>query len=281
MANIGIILAILFCVYSAFKLFKESRRSRLRDLPFSPEWEEYIINNIPMYSVIPEKYKKELHGHIQVFLNEKSFEGCGGLELTDEIKVTIAAQACVLLLNRKTSYYNDLSSIIIYPSAYFGNMDGDFVHIENGNEVRLGESWGRGLIVLSWDDTLRGAKNAFDAENVVIHEFAHQLDQEDGSADGCPILENRSCYKSWGKVLSKEYEKLQKKRSKNRKAVINFYGATEPAEFFSCATEAFFEKSRQMQKKHPELYDELKFYYRLDPASWDEIERPRKKKKKR
>ena len=110
--------------------------------------------------------------------------------------------------------------------------------------------------------------NITDAQNVVLHEFAHQLDQEDGSADGAPILERRSRYTTWARVLSTEYEFLQKKKRKHRRTVLNKYGATNPAEFFAVATEAFFEKSRQMEKRHPELYDELKNYYKLDPAKW-------------
>jgi Mlc titration factor MtfA (ptsG expression regulator) len=101
---------------------------------------------------------------------------------------------------------------------------------------------------------------------VVLHEFSHQLDQEDGVADGAPILEHRASYVTWARVLGEEYEALRKKR--RRKTVMRKYGATNPAEFFAVATEAFFEKPKQMKKKHPELYDELRDYYKLDPLGW-------------
>ena len=110
--------------------------------------------------------------------------------------------------------------------------------------------------------------NITDARNVVLHEFAHQLDQEDNTADGAPILEHRSRYVTWARVLSKEYEALQRKKRKRRKSVMNKYGATNPAEFFAVTTETFFEKPKQMKKKHPELYDELRNYYKLNPVEW-------------
>jgi hypothetical protein len=138
----------------------------------------------------------------------------------------------------------------------------------NGQSVRLGESWQSGPVVLAWDSVKGGTLNITDARNVVLHEFAHQLDQEDGAADGAPILERRSRYITWARVLSKEYEVLRKKMRKHRRSVLDKYGATNPAEFFAVATETFFEKPRQMEKEHPELYDELKNYYKVDPAAW-------------
>jgi Mlc titration factor MtfA (ptsG expression regulator) len=155
----------------------------------------------------------------------------------------------------------------VYPHTYVArtqSSDG-FVTID-GHSVRLGESWQNGPVVLAWDSVTGGTSNVADARNVVLHEFAHQLDQEDGAADGAPVLEHRSSYIAWARVLSREYETLQK-RKRNR-TVMNKYGATNPAEFFAVATETFFEKSKQMKKKHPELYDELKNYYKLDPVQW-------------
>jgi Mlc titration factor MtfA (ptsG expression regulator) len=129
----------------------------------------------------------------------------------------------------------------------------------------LGQSWTRGNVILAWDAALGGGRDFHDGHNVVLHEFAHQLDQEDGSADGAPPLPSRGLYGPWARVLGAEYESL---RGPGRH-VLDEYGGTNPAEFFAVATEAFFEKPRQLRKKHPQLYEQLKAYYQQDPAQWD------------
>jgi Mlc titration factor MtfA (ptsG expression regulator) len=229
-----------------------------------------IKKNIPLYVRLPEELKTQLHGLVNVFLAEKSFVGCGGQEITDEVKVTIAAQACMLLLNRTPRFFPKLKTIYVYPHTYVakGVTNDGGIMIE-GKSVRLGESWQNGPVVLAWDSITGGARNVQDGQNVVLHEFAHQLDQEDGSADGAPILENHSSYRTWAAVLGEEYENLRDKTDHRRRSVIRKYGATNPAEFFAVATEAFFEKPKQMHKRCPDLYEELKNYYKLDPLQWD------------
>jgi len=115
---------------------------------------------------------------------------------------------------------------------------------------------------------IKGAVNFRDGHNVAMHEFAHQLDQEDGRADGAPILESRSAYSAWSQVFSKEYAQLQQKTGQGKKSLMDKYGATDPAEFFAVATETFFEKPSQLQKKHPELYHELQGFYKVNPIEW-------------
>ena len=248
---------------------RQARRRHLRGQPFPPEWEQILQQNVPLYRRLPEELCEELHAHMLVFIAEKRFEGCGGLEITDEIRVTIAAQACLLLLQRETKYYPTLSSILVYPRAYVApsrvSIGGGVV---SGAQARAGESWRRGEVVIAWDQALRGAANVHDGHDVVLHEFAHQLDQEDGVADGAPILEHRSSYVTWARVLGKEYEKLQQRTKRRRKSFLNKYGATHPAEFFAVATETFFEKPKYLKRKKPDLYEELKSYYRLDPVTW-------------
>jgi len=236
-------------------------------LPFPKAWLEILDKNIPYYRRLSEADRHELQGHIQVFLAEKHFEGCGGLELTDEVKLTIAAQACLLLLHRETDAYRRLITILVYPSAYVAKgieALGGGVVLE-GEQARLGEAWQSGVVVLSWDDVVKGAADIHDGHNVVLHEFAHQLDQEDGTADGAPILEHRSHYLPWARVLQAEYEQLRDDDQHQRITVLDTYGATNPAEFFAVATECFFEKPVQLRRKHPELYEQLKSYYKQDP----------------
>lgn len=252
-----------------FGFFTKRRRDQLRAGDWPAEWEAILRKNVALYSRLCEADQRELQGLVRVFLGEKTFEGCGGLEITDEIRVTIAGQACLLLLHRETDDFGKLVSILVYPSAYLAHGQthiGGGVVLE-GDQGRLGEAWTAGVVVLSWDDVRSGAFDPRDGQNVVLHEFAHQLDQEDGAADGAPILEHRSRYAGWARVLGEGYEQLRGDSRSSRKSEMDKYGATDPAEFFAVATECFFEKPVQMRKKHPELYEELKVYYRLDPAA--------------
>ena len=264
-AVIGLALAFLI----GKRVYRRKKRKQLLAIPFPEDWKKIVQKNVPLYNRLPDSLREQLHGLVNVFTAEKKFEGCGGLEITDEIRVTIAAQASMLLLNRKAHYFPKLHTILVYPHTYAAKTvySNGTVTID-GQSVRLGESWQNGPVVLAWDSVTGGTSNIADAQNVVLHEFAHQLDQEDGAADGAPILEHRCSYVAWARVLSKEYEALQKKKKKHRRAVMSEYGATNPAEFFAVATETFFEKSKQMKKRHPELYDELKNYYKLNPVEW-------------
>jgi len=247
---------------------KERRRRRIEQQEFPAAWREVIERNVPFVGHLPSADREELEGHVQVFLDEKHFEGAGGLEITDEIRVTIAAQACLLLLHRATNYYPGLYSIIVYPSAYVAPQKVQERRgiIVEGMQPRLGESWTRGAVVLSWEDVLAGAADIHDGHNVVIHEFAHQLDAQDGSMDGAPILSDHSMYATWARVLGQEYERLQQDTALGKVTLLDQYGATNPAEFFAVATEFFFEKPRQLRAQLPQLYSELRRYYKQDPA---------------
>lgn len=266
--HLAVLLAILAgcCYWLSRRIWRHKRRLRLLSLPFPEEWRDILEKNVPIYRLIPDLLRQQLHGHINVFLQEKLFEGCGGLQITDEIRVIIAAQACLLLLNRRTKYYPRLLSIVVYPGDYVVKEVEKDGLVEN--EVNSGESWQYGTIVLSWEAVRRDVADLKHGSNVVLHEFAHQLDQEDGLSDGIPILEQGSHYSKWEIVLSKEYEQLCKNASKSKKTVIDHYGAVNPAEFFAVITEAFFEKPRQLQTNHPDLYEELKYFYKVDPAEW-------------
>lgn len=249
------------------------RNRRIKQLavkPFPDEWERILKRNVSLYGYLPDALREQLHNDIKVFISEKYFEGLGGLEITDEIRVTIAAEASMLLLNRKNSDYPKLSSILVYPSAYVTRQStalGGGVYSE-GQSVRLGESWQHGSVVLAWDTVRQGAVNSQDGHNVVFHEFAHQLDQEDGIADGAPLLEKRSGYAAWARIMSKEYAQLRSDAEHHKKSVMDKYGAINPAEFFAVATETFFEKPKQLKKKAPDLYAELRSFYNVDPIEW-------------
>ncbi|MGI8400085.1 MAG: zinc-dependent peptidase [Gemmatimonadaceae bacterium] len=254
-----------------FDLFKSHRRARVRSLPPPPAWREILRRNLPIFNRLPDDDQAELLGQMQVFLAEKHFEGAGGLDVSDEIRITIAGQACLLLLHRDTDYYPELTSIIVYPSGYTAHEDR---HIgggiwEEGGEDRLGHTGQRlGALVLAWDAVSHGASSPADGENLVLHEFAHQLDFENHVTDGTPALEKRGDYLAWARVMSAEFDALRRASYTGEAGVIDFYGTTSPAEFFAVITETFFERPRALKRKHPELYAQLQQFYKQDPSGY-------------
>jgi len=246
------------------------RRKKLRNAPFPAEWKSLFESKVSLYRYLPEDLKTQLHGHINIFLAEKRFEGCGGIRITDEIRVTIAALACMLLLNRKTRYYPRLKSILVYPHSYVGEemsaIGSTHVH---GVSFRAGESWATGAVVIAWRDLKEEIGEYTAGRNVVLHEFAHQLDQENGSvADGVPLLAKSRDYAGWARVMGEEFRRLKEKTARNEEDVLDDYGTRNEAEFFAVATETFFELPEEMKEEHPALYDKLKACYGVDPAAW-------------
>jgi len=262
--------AFIIAIIVGKPYWREFNRNRVKRLPFKKAWRKIIQQRMPYFKTMPTHLQLQLKQHIQVFLSEKNFVGKNGINITDEIRVTIAAQACLLLLNRKTDYYPKLNTILVYPRAFVKqhqatNTDGvQFTQ----NLAMSGESWGIGRIVLSWQDTLDGAYLPNDGHNVVIHEFAHQLDQEDGPANGAPILSKDQNYDCWADVFSAQFEKLKRQVYSQGHSIFDYYGATNPAEFFAVASEVFFEKPGQLKQEHPKLYQQLALYYRVDPTLW-------------
>lgn len=248
---------------------KTRRRVALRRAPFPAAWSEIVARNVPYVARLNDADRAELIGHVQVFLAEKRFEGCAGLEITDEIRVTVAAQACVLLLHRQTDYYPGLDAILIYPGTYVvpaGQYTPEGL-VTDDPQVRIGESWLRGEVVLAWDSVLAGARDLHDGHNVVLHEFAHRLDQESGEGNGTPPLASGARYAAWPRVLGREYDALVRETLHHHRTLLDPYGATNPAEFFAVVTETFFEKPEQLRARHPELYQQLADFYRQDPAA--------------
>jgi MtfA peptidase len=265
-----LILGLIIGGILGYPAFIQWRRNQLQTRPFPPLWQATLEHSLPQYLRLSPSERKQLQGHIQVFLAEKQFIGCNGLQITEEIKLNIAAVACLLLLNKRGKYFPKLRSILVYPTAYWVDSTvsvGNGV-IEEKREARLGESWSRDQVVLAWEQVQQDLKAWEDGRNVVLHEFAHQLDQEDGKAEGVPILQNNSDYNRWAQVMAEEYQQLCKNVEQGVRSVIDSYGTTNPAEFFAVATETFFEKPSLMQKKHPDLYEQLHRYYQLDPATW-------------
>ena len=253
---------VAWMVWAPFRV--ERRRERLRAKPFPTAWRDILDRRVPVYHRLPRDLRRQLEQHIQVFIAEKPFAGCAGQEITDEVRVTIAAQACLLILNRKSDYFPNLHQILVYPGAFlverFQPVDGNPVLQSYATQTLTGESWSHGRVVISWEDALHSS--------VVIHEFAHQLDQQKGYANGAPWLGSRHRYPRWSQVLGEEYARLQQSTFTGEPSLFNPYGATNPAEFFAVISEVFFERPREMAALHPALYAELCSLYRVDPASW-------------
>jgi hypothetical protein len=252
-----------------FGLFRRWRRKRLRNEPFPAEWRTLIKRKVRYFHLLTDDEQDRLCEHVRIFLEEKYFEGCGGLEMTDEVRLTVAAQACLLLLNHPGGYFRGLRSVLVYPSEYRApdtehNPDGS---VTEGVTPRLGESWDHGIIVLSWDNVAHDAEHISDGSNVVLHEFAHQLDSEDGMTDGSPIHHDARAAKQWAAVLSREYKRLVRSVRRGMPTFLDPYGAEAPAEFFAVITESFFEEPIELREAHPELYEELRRFYDQDPAT--------------
>ena len=266
-----IFIGVILIGYSVAKPYwRHYQRKKAGSQPFKKEWRKIIQKRMPYFRQMPADLQLQLKRLIQIFIEEKQFIGCNGVKITDEIKVTVAAQACLLLLNRKTDFYPKLQTILVYPRAFVKKQQSkdaagvQFTH----RSVLAGESWDLGKVVLSWQDTIDGAQIPNDGRNVVIHEFAHQLDQENGHANGAPILDKGQNYQCWSEVFSTQFEQLQRQANAGMPSIFDYYGATNPAEFFAVASEVFFEKAQQFYREHPKLYRQLQQYYQVDPIHW-------------
>jgi Mlc titration factor MtfA (ptsG expression regulator) len=236
---------------------------------------DVLAQNVAQYRGMPPDLQRQLQALVRQFLHQKTFVGCAGLDVTDEMRVTIAGQACLLLLNRHSRVYPGLDTILVYPDAFVAprkEVDAAGV-VHDAPRGLLGESWGDGRVLLSWHHVRRHGQAGPGAQNVVLHEFAHQLDSESGSNNGAPYLGSVESYRSWSAVLSRDFEALRHDAAFGHaegmaEAVLDHYGATSPAEFFAVATESFYEQPWALAARHPALYGEFVKYYRVDPREW-------------
>ena len=248
-------------------LWAERRRAHRRARPFPAAWRRILRRRVPAAAHLPADLQQRLKAHIQVFLAEKPFIGCAGQAINDELRVTIAAQACLLLLGlARPDYFPRLRQLLVYPGAFVVHrvqpQAGGVVHEQR--QALAGESWAGGPVVLGWADVLAGAADPSDGRNVVLHEFAHQIDQDNGVADGRPWRPTKALRQRWAAVMDAALQQLRQQPS----AVIDGYGATDAAEFFAVATETFFERPQALAAEAPDVYRELSLLYRLQPLAW-------------
>ncbi|MGE0388318.1 MAG: zinc-dependent peptidase [Gammaproteobacteria bacterium] len=266
---IALLAAVALAWVAGGPFLDAARRRRLAQQPMPEEWERFLLRRWPTWRRLPADLRERLKGLVQVFVAEKSFHGCDGFEITDAVRVTIAAQACLLIAARPNDCFARVRSVLVYPGAFevpVESVDEAGVHA-TGMEARSGESWQSGQVIFSWEDVRAGALAA-DGYNVVIHEFAHQLDLEDGGMEGAPLLDGPDQRRSWAAVFQVEFERLREAADRGRYTLIDPYGAHSPPEFFAVASEAFFERAHELARTHTALFDQLRAYYRLDPRAW-------------
>ena len=262
--------AALICrLFLMFNWFRDRRRRRLLAERFPRDWLDILARNVPYYAWLPAAKQEQLRDDLRIFIAERQWFGCADLQITDEMRVTIAAQACLLTLNLRPKYYYErIKSVLVHPGPYrraprkwSGFIDG---------AVLLGEAWHRSPIVLAWQSVLDGAADPHDGDNVVFHEFAHHLDGLDGDVNGTPPLDSREQYRAWDAVTLAEYQRLVRAAREGKPSFLREYGATNQAEFFAVATESFFERGPAMLRELPELYGILRDFYQQETAKWPE-----------
>ncbi len=247
-----------------FGLFRKQRRRRILAQPFPAAWADIVDNNASFIRLLEDAQQRKFRQSIQVMVAEKNWEGCGGLVLTDEHRVTIAAQIARMTIHFEEDYFDEVLSILLYPAAYLARSQKQIAGgvIVEGSDGRLGEAWHRGPVILSWADVLDNVRDPFARRNVVIHEFAHQLDMRNGGhADGFPVIESSTAARRWSQVMPAAFEELQFQCQNRQSSILDCYGATSPAEFFAVASESYFESYDALEFQWPEVFELLDEFY--------------------
>ena len=265
---VGIGLAIL--IYVLWQRWVRGRaHAALLETGLSDAQRAMVTEQVPLIRKLPPDLSKNLEGKINAFLHQVEFIGCDGLEVTEDMRLSIAAQACLLVVNTEV-WYPHLRTILIYPGAFKSlDRDQDGYVVTEREVIRSGESWSRGPVVLSWAHSEQGAVNDMDGQNVVIHEFAHQIDDLSGHTDGAPLMNKGQSFAEWERVFVRAYDDHVAAVEQGRKTVLDAYGATGPEEFFAVSVEVFFEKPGALLREEPEVYQQLSELFRLHPATWE------------
>ena len=249
-----------------FSWLRKRRRQPLLALTFPNDWLGYLAQNVAQYAFLSTAEQAKLRDDLRIFIAEKQWEGCGGLAMTDEIRVTIAALASILTLGFQDEHFERVQSILVYPEAYVVPAEhpiGSHVTLQILQD-RLGEAHYRGPVILSWNETLAAAREPGVGKNIVFHEFAHQLDMLDGLINGTPLLSSDDLAGRWRRIMDREFEAHRLHR--HHDSLLDPYGATNEAEFFAVATECFFDRPLDLREEHRELYALLREYFNQDPA---------------
>jgi Mlc titration factor MtfA (ptsG expression regulator) len=252
--------------------YKHNRRRRLLARPFSADWERFLIQNVAHHGRLAKAERAQLRNATRILVAEKHWEGCRGLRVTEEIRVTIAAQAALMLLGSPRDYFPNVLSILVYPSAFRLPRE------EDGGDgpvrAAAGVAFYRGPAILAWDRVLAEGRNPSAGRNVVVHEFAHHLDFLDGSTNGTPELSDGAQVARWGEVMTAEFTRLRRDVGNGRETVLGEYAGENEAEFFAVGSELFFTRPGRLRHYHARLYQLLADYYGVDPVGWFADEPP-------
>jgi len=263
-----LVLALGAVFYPLYR--RRQRRLQLAQQAFPTAWRKILQQHWPMYRALPPDIQLQIRQQVQRFIAEVEFVGCDGLTVTDQMRVLIAAQASLLTARLPVNDYPGLRQILVYPDAFAVDLNqpdsAGVVHEKT--EWREGESWQQGQVILSWRHTLAGAAVADDGRNLVIHEFAHQLDQQTGSVNGFPPLPTPHLQQQWPLLMQAAFDRLQLDLQQGIQPWIDPYAATNPAEFFAVLSELFFEMPAYLAECQPKLYQLLQQFFQLDPKSW-------------
>ncbi|MES0873886.1 zinc-dependent peptidase [Sinimarinibacterium thermocellulolyticum] len=254
-AFVALVLGLALLLRSMF------RRRRPRIVAAEPDgWRERLDALVPQAALVPPALRPRYLDAVGRFLREKRFVGCNGLVVVDDMRIAVAGLACLLLLREGAKLFPLVHSVLLYPDRFYVRVDTpDELGLVSDEPVeQIGESWTGDRVILSWTDVQAALDG--DAVNVVLHEFAHQLDDENPATEGAPAMRD---YTRWSAVMAREFERLQRHR---RPPVLDPYGAQSPGEFFGVATEAFFQRGPELARHHGELYALLRDYYRVDTA---------------
>jgi len=264
----------------ATPLWRARRRAGHMARPLAPGATAAIDRNVPAVRNLPPELRSRLESLMSAFLAEKQFIGCNGLVVSDEIRATIAALACLLVLGRR-GHYDALHSILVYPAAFWveDEVEDEAGVVEKRRRVLSGEAWDSSRIILSWDDVLEAAHTPGEGYNVALHEFAHYLDAEGLGLPSPPLPPSRErspagrvrAIVDWADDLAAEFESLLDAVDRGEHTFLDPYAAEDEAEFFAVATEDFFERPVELRAAHPRLYALLQEFYALDPAAWDGV----------
>jgi hypothetical protein len=248
-----------------FSWLKKRRRRKIQQGAWPPRWTEHLFHNARLCRLLDDAHMTLLQQRTQVLVAEKHWEAVDGLTLTEEVQVTIAGQAALMLLGTDDFYFDNVSTIVVFPESFERDVRSGYL---TERRHHAGEAWHGGPVILSWQDVLAGGRNPHDGHNLILHEFAHTLDGIDGEMGGNVIFEDQATMQRWAEVSQREFQALQNAAKLSQRTLLDHYGATNLAEFFAVASETFFELPQKLQSHHTELFELLMTYYRVDPRCW-------------
>jgi Mlc titration factor MtfA (ptsG expression regulator) len=252
-----------------FGFFRDRRRRKLLAEPFPPHWEVLLRRNVGHYPRLSDAERAKVRDIARVLVAEKSWEGVGGLVATEEIRLTVAAQAALLLLGREHDYYARVAAVVVYPGAFRTPVEEDGWEDDGLSEDPLsGQAVYRGPVILSWDEALAEGRDPDGGHNVVVHEFAHQLDFLDGATDGTPALDDPDLLARWGPVMQAAFDAHRQALDAGADTFFTEHAGENEAEFFADASEAFFCRPHDLEAEARGVFGLLQGFYKLDPRRW-------------